>query len=231
MRRQRALERNLDIAVERLNPQTFDFSLAALDANYRPTLTSNFGMRSQTAFRAQPDGRRRRARHRHADEQLRRLTQNMKWGGGSFAVGFNNNRQAQSDAFAIRNPALNTNFTRRVRAAAAAQLPHRRHHASAAAGSPSSISRFPKRRCARTITRTLANVRNAYWDLVYAIQAADVAERSLSLATQARARTTRRASRSARWRRSTSCRRRRKRPTGARRWRRRRRRAGRRSSR
>ena len=27
-----ALERNLDIAVERLNPQTFDFSLAALDA-------------------------------------------------------------------------------------------------------------------------------------------------------------------------------------------------------
>ena len=30
------------------------------------------------------------------------LTQNVKWGGGSFAVGFNNNRQAQSDAFATR---------------------------------------------------------------------------------------------------------------------------------
>src|SRR5688572_5575335 len=37
----RALDRNLDIAVERLNPQTFDFAIAALDANYRPTFTSN----------------------------------------------------------------------------------------------------------------------------------------------------------------------------------------------
>ena len=46
----RALERNLDISVERLNPQTFDFALAALDANYRPTLNSNFGLRSQSAF-------------------------------------------------------------------------------------------------------------------------------------------------------------------------------------
>src|SRR5688572_22941325 len=46
----RALERNLDIAVERLNPQAFDFSIAALNANFRPTLTSNFGMRNQSAF-------------------------------------------------------------------------------------------------------------------------------------------------------------------------------------
>ena len=38
---QRALERNLDISVERLNPQTFDFSIAALQANYRPNFTSN----------------------------------------------------------------------------------------------------------------------------------------------------------------------------------------------
>ena len=31
---ERALDRNLDLAVERLNPQTYDFSLAALDATY-----------------------------------------------------------------------------------------------------------------------------------------------------------------------------------------------------
>src|SRR5690606_20080785 len=35
-----------------------------------------------------------------------------------------------------------------------------------------------------TVVRTLANVRNAYWDLVYAIQAAEVADRSLALATK-----------------------------------------------
>ena len=39
------------------------------------------------------------------------ITQNVKWGGGSFAVAFNNNRQEQSDLFATRNPAINANFT------------------------------------------------------------------------------------------------------------------------
>ena len=46
----RALERNLDIAVERLNPQTYDFALASLQANYRPVFNSNYGMRSATSF-------------------------------------------------------------------------------------------------------------------------------------------------------------------------------------
>src|SRR5258705_2416729 len=35
-----------------------------------------------------------------------------------------------------------------------------------------------------TIVRTLANVRNAYWDYVYGIEAEDVASRSLALATK-----------------------------------------------
>ena len=43
----RALDRNLDIAVERLNPQTFDLSLAGLRATYRPLLSATFGERSQ----------------------------------------------------------------------------------------------------------------------------------------------------------------------------------------
>ena len=37
---QRALERNIDIAVARITPRLSDFSLAALEANYRPNLTS-----------------------------------------------------------------------------------------------------------------------------------------------------------------------------------------------
>ena len=43
-----ALDRNLDIAVQRLNPQTFDFSLAGLRAIYRPTLTSTLAQQSAT---------------------------------------------------------------------------------------------------------------------------------------------------------------------------------------
>ena len=39
----RATESNLDIAVERLNPQTFDLTLAGLYAVYHPTATSRYG--------------------------------------------------------------------------------------------------------------------------------------------------------------------------------------------
>jgi hypothetical protein len=39
----RALERNLDIAVERLNPQTFDLNIARIRASYRPITSSTIG--------------------------------------------------------------------------------------------------------------------------------------------------------------------------------------------
>ncbi len=110
------------------------------------------------------------------------LAQNVKWGGGSFAVGFNNNRQAQSDAFATRNPALNTNLT-----AVYVQplLRNFRIDGTRAALRITQLNQEVSEIALRgTIVRTLANVRNAYWDLVYAIQAADVAERSLALATK-----------------------------------------------
>ena len=178
---QRALERNLDIAVERLNPQTYDFALAALDANYKPTMTSNFSMRSQTSFaRSQTAGGDVLVTDTLTNNYG--LTQNMRWGGGSFAVAFNNNRQAQSDAFAIRNPALNTNLT-----ASYVQpiLRNFRIDGTRATLKVTQINQQISETTLRaTITRTLVNTRNAYWDLVYAIQALDVAERSLALATR-----------------------------------------------
>ena len=41
----RAIDNNLEMAVERLNPQTFDFTLASLRANYNPNATSSVGRR------------------------------------------------------------------------------------------------------------------------------------------------------------------------------------------
>ena len=181
----RALERNLDIAVERLNPQTFDFSIAALDANYRPTLNSNFGLRSQSQFqRSQTAGAANSLGLLTTDTLTNNygVSQNMKWGGGSFAVGFNNSRQEQSDLFATRNPALNANLT-----AAYVQplLRNFRIDGTRASLQITQINQQISETALRaTISRTLVNVRNAYWDLVYAIASAEVAERSLALATR-----------------------------------------------
>jgi len=177
----RALDRNLDLAVERLNPQTFDFSIAALEANYRPTFSSTVGKRSQSQFpRSQTAG---------ADMLVTGtltgntgLAQNIQWGGGSFALTFNNNRQAQSDAFATRNPAINTNFT------ASYVQPLLRNLRTDGTRSQLRTTKLSQEMSETTlrasIVRIRANVQNAYWDLVYAIQAAEVAERSLALASK-----------------------------------------------
>jgi outer membrane protein TolC len=182
---QRALERNLDIAVERLNPQTFDFSLAALDANYRPTLNSNFGLRSQSQFqRSQTAGAANNLGLLTTDTLTNNygVSQNMKWGGGSFAVAFNNSRREQSDLFATRNPSLDANLT------ATYVQPLLRNFRIDGTRASLQITRINQQisetALRATISRTLVNVRNAYWDLVYAIAAADVAERSLALATR-----------------------------------------------
>jgi outer membrane protein TolC len=180
----RSLERNLDIAVERLTPRTFDFSIAALEATYRPTFTSNLGLRNQATFsRSQTTGA-------GATGILKTETftgnsgysQNVKWGGGSLAVAFNNNRLEQSDAFAIRNPTLNTNFT------ALYVQPLLRGFRIDSTRSQLLVTKLSQEvseiGLRATIVTTLANVRNAYWDLAYAIQAANVAERSLALATK-----------------------------------------------
>ena len=177
---ERALDRNLDLAVERLNPQAYDFSLAGLDATYRPNFVSTFGVRDQTTFtRSQTAG----------GDILTTGTltgnngvqQNIKWGGGSYAVAFNNNRQEQSDLFATRNPVLNTSLT------AAFSQPLLRNFRTDLVRSQLKITKLNQEMSETalraTVVRTVANVRNAYWDLVFAIQAEEVAQSSLALAT------------------------------------------------
>jgi outer membrane protein TolC len=178
---ERALDRNLDLAVERLNPQTFDFSLAALDATYRPSFVSNFGVRSQTAFtRSQTAGGDILTTDTLTGNNG--VTQNVKWGGGSYAVAFNNNRQEQSDLFATRNPVLNTSLT------AAYSQPLLRNFRTDATRTQLQITKLNQEmsetELRATVVRTVANVRNAYWDLVFAIQAEEVAQNSLALATK-----------------------------------------------
>ncbi len=50
----RAVDNNLEMAVERLNPQTFDFTLASLRANYNPNATSQHRPARQRAPADQP---------------------------------------------------------------------------------------------------------------------------------------------------------------------------------
>jgi outer membrane protein TolC len=177
----RALEQNLDIAVERLNPQTYDFAIASLQATYRPTFNSNYGLRSATTFtRSQTAGGDILTTDTFTANNG--LTQSVKFGGGSFAIGWNTNRQEQSDLFATRNPAINSNLN------LVYVQPLLRNFRIDGTRAQLKITQINQEmsevQLRGTVVRTVANTRNAYWDLVFAIQAAEVAERSLDLATK-----------------------------------------------
>jgi outer membrane protein TolC len=176
---ERALERNLDIAVERLNPRTFDLSLAALEANYRPTFNSTFAYRDATSFtRSQTAG----ADILTTDTLTGNtgLSQNFRWGGGSASLAFNNTRLSQSDRFATRNPTINSTLT------AVLAQPLLRGFRTDSTRTQIRVTQInqdiSENQLKATVINTLASVRNAYWDLVYAVQALETAQRSLELA-------------------------------------------------
>ena len=150
------------------------------------------------------------------------ITQALPWGGGNFAFQFNNNKQVTSNLFANFNPTLTRQLRGDLHAAAAARLHDRRHPAAAAGhrdqprhlrdpGAQHAGAR-PSPTCATRIGSCCSRCRRwtsraARW-------------------TWPRSwwRTTAPGSRSAPWRRSTSCSPRPRPPRAGRRWRRPRRR-------
>jgi outer membrane protein len=178
----RALERNLDIAVERLNPQTFDLNIARIRAAYRPTAVSTIGQFS----RVQPPTSTLNGGAGGVTQETTTynsgLSQAVPWGGGSVNFQFNNNKQVSTNNLLNYNPAFNNNFalTMTQPLLRGFRIDNNRQQL-VVTGLNRDASEIQLR---GTIASTLANVRNAYWELLYAIQALDVARGSLDLATK-----------------------------------------------
>jgi outer membrane protein len=179
-----ALERNLDISVQRLNPQAFDFSLASLRATYRPTATSQIGQQSLTnpsnnTIQGAAAGT---GINTSTTTYNAGLSQAVSWGGGSFAAAFNNNKQETTSLTSLFNPQYNTNWS------ATYTQPLLRNFTIDNTRQQLIVTQLNQDiseiQLQATIINTLSNVRNAYWDLVFAVQAVEVARRSVELADQ-----------------------------------------------
>jgi outer membrane protein len=174
----RAADNNLDIQVERLNPQTFDLSLAGLQAAYHPVATSRYGrndnVRTPTSV-LNPGSPNISTMTYNAG-----VTQLMRWGGGSLVSNFNNSRQDSSDTLTNFNPQLNStlNFNYVQPLLRNFRIDSTRQQIKTTLIARDTADLNLK---ARTVN-TLAAVRSAYWDYVYSIQAVDVAKQSLTLA-------------------------------------------------
>lgn len=180
-----ALDRNLDIAVQRLNPQTFDYSLASLRAVFRPALTSQLGTQSQVnpvgnTLAGLPAG------EKGITQALGTfnggLTQNLPWGGGGYVVTLNNVRSTTNSLTSTLNPSFSTNYSFQY------SQPLLRGFRIDDTRQQLVVTRLNQDiseiQLQALIINTVSNVRNAYWDYVFATQSVEVAKRSVDLAEQ-----------------------------------------------
>lgn len=176
----RAIDNNLEMAVERLNPQTFDFTLAALRANYKPVATSSFGRRDNV--RPPTNLLNPGSPNVSTTSYNTGIAQNLSWGGGNLALSFNNSRIDSADLLANFNPQYNSSylFSYTQPLLRGFRIDQVRQQIQTTEINRDNAELNLKARN----TNTLAAVRSAYWDYVYSIQAVDVARQSLALASK-----------------------------------------------
>jgi outer membrane protein len=177
----RASENNIQLAVERLNPQTFDLSLASIKSVYSPTLSSRVGQNNRISLpRSTLEGG-----TRVENDTLTYnagATQRFQWGGGFYTLAFNNDKVITNSA----NSNFNPQFVSTFQAAYTQPLMQGfRIDQTRQQVQTTEISRTNSEiQLSATTVNTLSSVRNAYWDFVFATEAVDVARRSLSLANK-----------------------------------------------
>ena len=178
---QRALDRNLDIAVERINPQVVDLTIAQQLAFYRPIVAFDINSSSQrNPSRTQLDGG-IVTQTDSANYDLS-LTQPVQWFGGDLAVGFNNNRQESNNFFASFNPSFRSVFFAQYNQPLMRGLSIDTNRQQIQVTQINrDISDIDLR---QMITNTVADVRNAYWELLYSVASVNVQQQALDLAEQ-----------------------------------------------
>jgi outer membrane protein len=176
---QLALEKNLDIAVERLNPQSVDLQIASVKNQYRPVASSTIGQSAQMRL---PNSLLNGGQRVNNDTTLYNFgfNQALSKFGGNYALSFTNSRVETTDTFANFNPTFTTGlrFTYTQPLLRGLFIDNTRQQLLV-----TQINReISEENLRATITTTLANVRNAYWDLVFSQNAVEVAQRALELA-------------------------------------------------
>ncbi|MEE2790731.1 MAG: TolC family protein [Acidobacteriota bacterium] len=175
----RSLERNLDLAVERLNPQVFDLNLAQQLSAYRPSVNSSLSNSSRTSpSSTQLDG----GNSVLSDTATFNSgwTQAVPWGGGNYQVNLNNNRSSSTNFFSSFNPSYRSSFQ------ASYTQPLLRGFKIDTTRQQIRVTRINRDIAdidlSQTVTNTVSSVRNAYWELVYASQTVAVQQQALELA-------------------------------------------------
>jgi outer membrane protein TolC len=177
----RAKEKNLTLISERITPQTFDFSLAATRATYLFNLTSSTGFVNSTQLNTnafQGGGQTKT----ETSSWSGGISKRMWRGGGNYNVNWTNNRDTTSATNSNCSPCfssgLDGSFTQPLMRNFSIDNTRAQIRTNEISQDIAEINLS-----AQEVT-ILAQVRNAYWELVYAREAVVAAQRSLELATK-----------------------------------------------
>jgi outer membrane protein len=176
----RAREKNIDIGVARITPRLTDFTIAGLEANYLVNLTSSGNNSRATALPRLTTQGINSPTTSISEAWNGGIAQNLWWGGGNYAVSWTNSRLNSPSTTNLRNPQFQSGLTANL---TQPLLRGFKIDSTRAALKTNRISQQNDEISLQTtIQTTIANTRNAYWDLVYAIQAVEAAQNSLDIA-------------------------------------------------
>jgi outer membrane protein len=177
----RALERNVTLASQRLTPQTFDYQIAGLWANYRPVVNSTLSSQTATQLGRQTiDGGSKT--NLDTAQWNGGVSQNMRWYGGNYQLNFTNNRITTTQNNALLNPSFASVLQAQYTQPILQNLKIDLNRANILTTQISQdISQLDLKATTASIT---AQVRNAYWDFVFAGLNVENQRASLDLASK-----------------------------------------------
>src|SRR5688572_18622543 len=177
-----ALEQNLDLQVQRINPQLRDLDYAAFRSNYTPNFTTSFNLVDQTqppSSLLSGNTSQLTSGRSTLDFGVNQLT---PWYGGSYNVQWTNGRTTTNNIFTSFDPQLTANF------AASYTQPLLRNFKIDGVLQQLLVSQTNREiadtQLQQSIANTVRGVRNAFYDLMGAIASLGVQRQSLDLARQ-----------------------------------------------
>ena len=175
-------EKNIDIAVARITPRLTDFTIAGLEASYRLNLTSAASNNKTTDLPRVTTQGISTPTTSVRESWSSGIAQNLWKGGGNYNVSWTNSRFNSPSSVNIRNPQFQSGLTANL------TQPLWRGFKIDSTRAAIMTNRLSQQNDEITLNSTTAttqaNVRNAYWDLVYAIQAVEAAQNSFDLANR-----------------------------------------------
>ena len=177
-----ALEQNLDLQVQRINPQLRDLDIAGFRANYTPNFTTTMNLVDQTqppaSLLAGNESQITTGRST-LDFGVNQLT---PWYGGSYNVQWTNGRTTTNNIYTSFDPQFTGNI------AASYRQPLLRNFKIDGVRQQLLVSQKNREiadtQLQQSIANTVRSVRNAFYDLMYAIGNLAVQRQSLQLAQQ-----------------------------------------------